>query len=110
MSLVYGNDPVIWEVLVHDFSHLGVFGVQDLWSEGKEHEDNRSLLSKCDRSVLGIRIGSELVVDVIILDRVDQILNQYSVDRIPVEILTRVVLWDYLYLSLWIVNVPSATD
>jgi hypothetical protein len=60
--------------------------------------------------VFRIRIGRELIVDVIILDRIDQILYQNSVNRIPVEIFARIVLWHYLNLSFRIVHVPCATN
>lgn len=110
MSLVYWNDPVIWEMLVHDFSHLSVFSLQNLWSEGEKDKDDRSLLCKCDGSMFRIRIGWELIVEVIVFDWVYEMINQYFVNRIPFKILARVVLWDYFYLSLWIINVPSTTD
>jgi len=67
-------------------------------------------LSKSDGSVLRIRIGNELIIDVIIFDRIDQVLNQNSVNRIPVEVFARIVLRDYLHLCFRVVNVPCTTD
>jgi hypothetical protein len=60
--------------------------------------------------VLRIRIGNELIIDVIIFDRIDQVLNQNSVNRIPVEVFARIVLRDYLHLCFRVVNVPCTTD
>ena len=57
-----------------------------------------------------IRIGRELIVDVIIFDRISQVLYQYSVNRISVEVFTGIVLWDYFNLCFRIVLIPCATD
>lgn len=46
--------------------------------------------------MLRIRIGRKLIVNVVILDAVDQVLSQYSVDGVPGEQIFWVVWWDYL--------------
>lgn len=59
--------------------------------------------------MLWIRIGCELVIDIIIFDRIDKILNQHSVNGVSDEVITRVVLRYYLTFGLRVILVASAT-
>ncbi len=72
MSLVDGDHPVVREVLVYYFSHLGHLFVEDLRDKAKENEEYRSLLGECDRPVFSVRVGWQLVVDVVIFNCVDK--------------------------------------
>lgn len=57
-----------------------------------------------------VRIGSKLVVNIVILDRIDQVFNKNTVDRVTIEIFARVHLWYYLSLSLGIIKIPCSSD
>ena len=48
----------------------------------------------------GVRVGSELTVDIIVFDQIDQVLGQSSIHWKSVEILLRIVFRKYLNLSL----------
>jgi Na+/glutamate symporter len=60
--------------------------------------------------VFRVRIGSKLVVNIVILDRIDQVITNNTVDRVTIEIFAGVLLWYYLSLSLGIIEIPCSSD
>jgi hypothetical protein len=59
--------------------------------------------------VLRVRVGWQLVVDVIILNRVDKVLNEDTVDRVPREVVQGVVLREDFCLGLRVVGVACTS-
>lgn len=62
-------------MFVHDFSHRCLCPVEDVRHEEEEHEEHGTLIGQRERSVLGLRVGRHLLVDVVVLDGQDDRLD-----------------------------------
>ena len=110
MALVDGDHPIIWEMLVHYLSHLGHFLVKDLRYEAKQDEDDGGLLSESYGPMLSVRIGWQLVVNIIILNSIDEILYKATVETQSGEIVERIILRHHLLFGNRVPRVPSPPD
>ena len=79
MTLVNCDHPIVWEMLVHNFSHLRILLFKDFRDKAEHQEDYGSLLGKCYGSMLWIRISRKLAVDIVIFDSVYQMFSEYSI-------------------------------
>lgn len=75
VTLVNWDHPIVWEVFVDNLSHLCILIFKDLWHKAKQDEDDLSLLGKSDRSVLWVRVGGKLAIDIVVLYQVNQVLS-----------------------------------
>jgi len=75
VTLVNWDHPIVREVFVDNLSHLCILIFKNLWHKAKQDEDDLSLLSKSDRSVLWVRVGGKLAIDIVVLYQVNQVLS-----------------------------------
>ena len=99
ISLVNLNDKVIWEMFISDFSHLSLFMLKKSWSKPKEHEYHLGLVRESNGSVAWIRIGTQLIVHIVIFHRVYKVLNQDSIHIEPAKVVHWVLFRDLMVLS-----------
>ena len=86
IPLVNLNDKVIWEVFISDFSHLSLLKLKKPRSKPEKHEDHLGLVCESNRSVARIRIGTQLIVHIVIFHRVYKVLNQDSIHVEPAKV------------------------
>ena len=105
LSTVDWNHPVVREMLVTNFAHLGILSLQNQRAEWKQGEQDLGLIRQGNAAALGlISVYRDHIVDVVVLHDVDQGLNKFLVKFEPCKVLCRVLsgissfLWALLYL------------
>lgn len=74
------DDPVVREVLVHDFPHLRLFVVESFGGEVKDDVEHRGLRGEGGEAMVGHWVGGALVIDVVGSKAVDQHEHEVGVD------------------------------
>lgn len=110
MTLVHWDYPVVREMFVNYFSHFSVLALKNLWYEAQHHKDGVSLLGQSDRSMFRVWVGRKQTIDIIIFNLIDKVLCQDSIYWKPVEIVTWIVLGNYLNFCLGIIRILGASD
>lgn len=102
------NDPVVWEVLVTNFTHLRLLLEQNIGAEWKHRKNDGCLLAKRNRSVGGlIAVDRDHIVNIVILHRVDQLFDQLAIQLKALEIGTWVLIRDKLLTRVFVVGVAG---
>ena len=57
--------PVVWEVFVHNLSHLGLLVQENVWLKVEDDIQHGCLCCQCCWSVLRLRVGWDLVVHIV---------------------------------------------
>jgi hypothetical protein len=96
ISLINLNNKVVWEMLICYLSHFSLFMLQDPWCKPKKNENNLGLLSKRDRSMTWVWVSTELIVHIVIFQRVDDIFNQDSINIEATKVVHWILRWDLM--------------
>jgi len=100
------NDPVIREVLVTDFTHLRFLLQQNIRAKRQHREDNTCLLTKGNRSMWWlVTIDWDHIVDIIVLHRINELLDQLTIQLEPLEVSAGILLRNKLWTCILIVGV-----
>ena len=104
--IVNRDHPVVREMLVADFPHLGVLVLEHLGAEGHQYEDHLRLHAERYGAVLGlVAEHGDHVVDVVVLHRVYECFDQLGAQFEPVVIVTWVLIGDFLQIRRPIIQI-----
>lgn len=108
LSAIDWNHPVVREMLVTNFAHLGILSFQNERTERKQGEHDLRLVRQSNAAMLGlISIYSYHIVNVVVLHYVDQGFNKLLINFEPGKVLLGVLVWNWLSPSGFVVWVPS---
>lgn len=98
------DNPIVREMFVADFTHLRLLLVKNLGAKRQQRENDRRLCTQRNTSKLGcVAINAKHIVDVIILQRINQIFNKITVNLKPSKVRGGVLLRDDFNPCIFIV-------
>lgn len=94
LASINWDDPVIREMLVTNFSHLGILRFKDQWTKREKCKHDWCLTRESDAAMLWlIAVHSYHVVDIIIFHCVDQWFNKLLIQLKSTKVLLRILFW-----------------